>query len=135
MIFDIDFVEVDSGARQLRLEPYAVAAPTGGEDGWLVGSYCIHSHDMYNPHVAGPIPQHCIAYVTTLTHSAMPRSRSMPLAPRPGQLGPSPFASCSIGWSSPSATFRLALGVESSDACVELGSLVLVDAPGWYPFG
>jgi len=29
----------------------------------------------------------------------------------------------------------LALGVEASDACVDLGSLLLVDPPGWYPFG
>jgi hypothetical protein len=29
----------------------------------------------------------------------------------------------------------LALGVEASDAGVDLGSLLLVDPPGWYPFG
>jgi hypothetical protein len=29
----------------------------------------------------------------------------------------------------------LALGVEASDAGVDLGSLVLVDPPGRYPFG
>jgi hypothetical protein len=134
MIFDVDLVEVDSGARELRLEPYAVAAPAGGEDGWLVGSYCIHSHDMYNPHVAGPIPQHCIAYVTTLTQCDATLAEYAPGA-EARTTGSVSIASCSIGWSSPSATFRLALGVEASDAGVDLGSLVLVDPPGWYPFG
>ena len=33
MVFNIDFLEADSGLRELRLEPYAVAAPAGGEDG------------------------------------------------------------------------------------------------------
>ena len=32
------------------------------------------------------------------------------------------------------ATFGLALGVEASDAGVELGSLILVDPSRWYPF-
>jgi hypothetical protein len=43
--------------------------------------------------------------------------------------------SCSVGWSPPPATFGLALGVEASDAGVDLGSLILVDPPRRYPFG
>ena len=65
MIFDVDLMEGDSGARQLRLEPYAIAAPTGGEHGRLVGGYYIHRHDMYKRGVAEPIPQHRIAFVTS----------------------------------------------------------------------
>ena len=48
MIVDIDLVEGDSRAIQLGLEPYAVAAPARGEDGWPVCAYQIHSHGMYN---------------------------------------------------------------------------------------
>jgi hypothetical protein len=44
--------------------------------------------------------------------------------------------SCGCGRSSvPSAWFLLSLGVEASDAGVELGSLLLVDPPGRDPFG
>jgi hypothetical protein len=42
--------------------------------------------------------------------------------------------SCGVGWSSSFAEVAL-LGVDASDAGVDLGSLLLVDPPGWYPFG
>ena len=48
MMVDVDLVEGDSSAIQLGLEPYAVAAPARGEEGWPVCGYQIHSHDMYN---------------------------------------------------------------------------------------
>ena len=44
-------------------------------------------------------------------------------------------SSCGVEWSSPLApAVLLSLGVEASDAGVDLGSLVLVDPPGRYPF-
>jgi hypothetical protein len=44
-------------------------------------------------------------------------------------------SSCGVEWSSPLApAVLLALGVKASDAGVDLGSLVLVDPPGGYPF-
>jgi len=48
MMVDVDLVEGDSSAIQLGLEPYAVAAPARGEEGWPVCGYQIHSHGMYN---------------------------------------------------------------------------------------
>jgi hypothetical protein len=43
--------------------------------------------------------------------------------------------SCRVGWSSLSLLLGLlALGVQPPDAGVDLGSLVFVDPPGWYPF-
>ena len=46
MIVDVNLLEIDSGAIEVRLEPYAVAAPAGGEDDGLVCWYQVHSHDM-----------------------------------------------------------------------------------------
>ena len=44
-------------------------------------------------------------------------------------------SSCGVEWSSPLApAVLLSLGVEASDAGVDLGSLVVVDPPRWYPF-
>jgi hypothetical protein len=48
MIFDVDLVELDTSAIQLRFEPYTVTAPTGGENGWQVRSRQIDSHVMDN---------------------------------------------------------------------------------------
>jgi hypothetical protein len=43
--------------------------------------------------------------------------------------------SCRVGRSSPLLVPEfLALGVQPPDAGVDLGSLVFVDPPGWYPF-
>jgi hypothetical protein len=64
VIFDVDLAESDSGAGELGLEPYAVATPTGGEDGRQACGRQIHSHDMFNQNVGGAISLRCIAFVT-----------------------------------------------------------------------
>jgi hypothetical protein len=69
MIFDVDFSEVDTGAVQLGLEPYAVATPAGGENSWLVCTHQIHSHVIHNRAVRARISVGRIAFVTLLWES------------------------------------------------------------------
>jgi hypothetical protein len=72
MIFNVDLVELDTGAIQLGFKPYAVAAPTGGENGWQVRSRQIHSHVMDNR----PLRLHISAERYCVRHIAMRVVRS-----------------------------------------------------------
>jgi hypothetical protein len=64
MIFDVDLLEVDTGAIQLGFEPYAVATPTGGENSWLVCIRQIHSHVMHNRALRPRISARRVAFLT-----------------------------------------------------------------------
>jgi hypothetical protein len=44
-------------------------------------------------------------------------------------------SSCRCGYPSSVAPVQLVLGIEASDAGVDVGSLILIDPPWWYPFG